>query len=339
MIPLPGDASNRRYCRLSYKTDSTTHSLMLMVLSDPEQFKSPEEIGSESSCHLSELPFINLQKHLSRCYIAVPKLFFYDEKRGWLLLEDLGNLTLFDQIAPYLHNPKFLLKMYKKAIDTLITIQLEATPVHREPSFAHIRQFDESLFLWEFDHFIEYGIERRLKITLQEDKKKQLRTVFSEIASQLAALPRLFCHRDYHSRNLMITTSDSGAETIRVIDFQDALMGPPHYDLASLLRDSYVDLPEELISRLLEYYLTMWEKRSGKKFDEIPFVASFDLISLQRNLKAAGRFIYIDQVKNKDHLLPFVLPTLEKAKQTLLKYPSLKPLLQLLEDLGALQAR
>ncbi|MFQ5580675.1 MAG: aminoglycoside phosphotransferase family protein [Nitrospiria bacterium] len=326
---LAGDGSNRAYCRLSWKEDDALHSFIVMVLADPEAFKASEEAGSGEVPSIKEIPFINIQKHLLNCKLPVPEIIDSNLEEGWILLEDLGDVTLAQEIEGQLQNRPFLFGYYQKAIDTLITLQIEASSVPNPPTIAHHRQFDQALFLWEFDHFIEYGIEKRKRIVLPKQKKKEIRAYFIEIACHLAEISPVYVHRDYHSRNLMIQPGPEG-KRIRLIDFQDALMGPPQYDLASLLRDSYINLPEELVDALIQYYIEELERRAEKPVERERFRELFDLASIQRNLKAAGRFVYFDQVKHKSQFLLNVPPTLLKVKHNLLKYEKLRPLHHLL---------
>ena len=316
VVRLPGDASNRAYYRVSWEGSK---SLILMVMSEPEGFKKSEEAVSGTDSPITELPFINIHRHLESCHVRVPKIVHYDSTIGWLLLEDIGNEMLSDRPV---------LELYQKAIDTLIHMQRFATPM-TTPTLAHGRAFDQSLFIWEFDHFIEYGIEKAgppaAGLLISEKDRGLIRGAFADIALRLAMLPQVFTHRDYHSRNLMIQS-----DTICVIDFQDALMGPCQYDLASLLRDSYIDLPEETIDRLISYYIAQWQNETGEKINLDRFREIFDLISIQRNLKAAGRFVYIDQVKNNPKFLPYVPTTLAKVKRNLEKHKRLKPLHEVL---------
>ncbi|HIE65801.1 MAG: phosphotransferase [Nitrospira sp.] len=327
--PLAGDASNRSYCRLSWRENNSFHSFVVMVLADPEAFKASEEAGSGEAPPIEEIPFINIQKHLLACKLPVPEIIDSNLPEGWLLLEDLGDVTLAQEIEGQLQNRPLLLNYYQKAIDVLITLQVEASPVPNSPSFAHLRQYDQALFLWEFDHFIEYGVEKRKGIVLPKKEKEAIRAGFLEIACRLANIPAVYTHRDYHSRNLMIQ-SGLGGKRVRLIDFQDALMGPPHYDLASLLRDSYIDLPEALVDELILYYIEKSEQRTKTVIELETFRELFDLVSIQRNLKAAGRFVYFDQVKHKSQYLSHVPPTLAKVKRNLLKYAKLFPLHRLL---------
>lgn len=329
---LPGDASNRAYHRVSWKTNGSTRSLILMVLAAPEGFKASEEAVSGAPIQITELPFINIQRHLHACKVAVPEILFYDAARGWMLLEDLGDITLAQELKEKANGDESVLKdYYRKAIDTLLTIQTDATPDPSGGCIAHHRAFDQALFLWEFDHFIEYGIEARSGKPIPIKQREAIRAYFSDISLRLASLPQVFTHRDYHSRNLMIQSGPGGA-AIRVIDFQDALMGPPQYDLASLLRDSYIDLPERAIDELIGYYLQRREARSGERVQAEMFREYFDLVSLQRNLKAAGRFVYIDRVKQNPNFLQYVAPTLRKVKRNLEKDRRLAPLHALLAE-------
>jgi len=331
--PLQGDASSRLYYRLFWGEPGLEHRCILMAMAHSEGAKLSEEAESGAASEIQEMPFINVQRHLSSCQIAVPRIFHYDKEMGWLFLEDLGDTTFAEKATEDLHHRTRLLDDYKKAIDVLIGIQFKATPLPKteNTSMAHQRCFDQALFEWEFEHFLEYGIEARNGSILPLGKKKALQNAFSGIARDLAALPKVFVHRDYHGRNLMVQATPEGFK-LCVIDFQDALMGPAQYDLASLLRDSYIDLPETVVDALFFYYAEKWEARSGRLLDRPFFRKAFDLMSLQRNLKAAGRFVFIDRVKKKSHLLKYVVPTLVKVRRNLTKYPELRQLHALLAD-------
>jgi aminoglycoside/choline kinase family phosphotransferase len=332
VAPLAGDASNRKYYRVSWKHSGNVRSLILMVLAEPENFKASEEAVSPHPPPVTELPFINIQRHLYACGVSVPTILHYDAEKGWILLEDLGDITLAHEIMKHPLDAEPVSALYQKAINELIRIQREATFKTAITSLAHYRSFDQSLFMWEFDHFIEYGIEKREGVTLPDKRKQAIRAFFSDMALRLATLPPVFTHRDYHSRNLMVQYQGNTSAHIRVIDFQDALMGPCQYDLASLLRDSYIDLPDPVINHLISYYLGQWEEQTGEKISKDSFCEMFDWVSIQRNLKAAGRFVYIDQVKKNPHYLPFVSATLLKVKRNLEKDKRLTPLRDLLSE-------
>lgn len=322
MAPLAGDASNRRYFRLEL-AGGPPHSLVLMQLASPEAFKQSEEAVSAHASPITELPFINILNHLTKANADVPVLHYYDQAAGLLYLEDLGDVTLAmsSQDATSPDTPK----LYRNAVDALVRLHLKATFPANPACLAFGRAFDSPLLMWEFDHFIEYGIEKRAGRPLPEGDRNAIRTEMQKIADLLAAEPRVFTHRDYHSRNLMVQEESR----IRMIDFQDALMGPASYDLASLLRDSYLSLDEELIEELLVRYLEERAK-AGAPLERRTFMRVFDLTSIQRNLKAAGRFVYILMEKDNDRYMPFVPRTLGYVKKNFERHRSLHPLRKIL---------
>ncbi len=315
---LKGDASNRTYFRLHFKPGSRPQTVVLMELAEPEAFKRSEEAVS-GAASTDELPFLNIQRYLSDRGVAVPIVHAYDVAAGRLVLEDLGDCTLFDAVANA--DPGRVADLYRQAIDELVTIQTPQPPPARG-CLAFTRRFDHALLMWEFDHFLEYGIEARNGTAVPSAPREAIRRAFSRIAAELAAAPAMFVHRDYHSRNLMLS-----GDRLRVIDFQDALTGPPTYDLASLLRDSYVTLDQDLIDRLVAYYLSV---APGPTPDPSAFRRLFDITGFQRNLKAAGRFIYIEKVKGRATHVPYVAPTLRSARRVLTAYPDLAELRDLL---------
>jgi len=314
LAPLAGDASNRRYFRIQLG-GGPPHSLILMQLASPEAFKQSEEAVSAAASPITELPFVNILNHLAKADVAVPDLHYYDQAAGLLYLEDLGDVMLAQacQDATSPDTPD----LYRQAVDVLVRLHLKATFPADPTCLAFGRAFDVPLLMWEFDHFIEYGIEKRSGRALPDADRHVIRSEMRKIAALLAAEPRVFTHRDYHSRNLMVLE-----ERIRVLDFQDALMGPATYDLASLLRDSYLSLDEELIEELLVRYLEQ-RARAGAPLDRQTFMRLFDLTSIQRNLKAAGRFVYILLEKNNDRYMPYVPRTLGNVKKNLERYRSL----------------
>ena len=317
MAPLAGDASNRRYFRVEL-AGGPPHTLMLMQLASPEAFKQSEEAVSGAAPPITELPFVNILSHLAKADVAVPSLYYYDKAAGLLYLEDLGDMTL-AQACGNAASPETP-DLYRRAVDALIRLHWKASFPADPACLAFGRAFDIPLLMWEFDHFIEYGIEKRAGTVLPEHDRRTIRTELRKIAELLADQPRVFTHRDYHSRNLMVQD-----ERLRVLDFQDALMGPASYDLASLLRDSYLSLDEELIGELVIRYLE-GRAKAGAPLDRLTFMRIFDLTSIQRNLKAAGRFVYILLEKNNDSYIQYVPRTLGYVKRNLDQYRSLHPL-------------
>ena len=325
-VPLAGDASNRRYFRLHLSMASIS-SLILMQLADPEGFKASEEAVSGSGVEFTELPFINILKHLQMSKVQVPVLYYYDEPGGLLYLEDFGDVTLAQACRE--SSLGTVERLYRQAIDQLVQLHLQASHPSPLPCVAFTRSFDVALYMWEFDHFLEYGIVARQGKPMCSEDYVPVREEFQKMAEWLAVQPQVFSHRDYHSRNLMVDR-----ERLGIIDFQDALMGPVTYDLASLLRDSYIALDESLINRLVTRYvegicqgLSSTQRAAMLLNDSQAFRRLFDITSIQRNLKAAGRFVYIDRVKGNPGFLASIPQTLKNVRANLDKYPQLHRLL------------
>ena len=315
LAPLPGDASNRRYFRLGL---SGGRSAILMQLAEPEAFKQSEEAVS-SAVTVTELPFLNVHRHLAKAGVAVPALYHYDQVAGLLYLEDFGDLLLVQACegAPARETAAH----YHRAIETLVRIHTTATSPADPNCVAFHRAFDVPLLMWEFDHFLEYGVAARHGKPMCAEDFQPVRGAFQSIAELIAGQPRVFTHRDYHSRNLMVE-----GDRLGVLDFQDALLGPAGYDLASLLRDAYIALDESLIDELIAAYLDRMEQSGDGLGDRAAFRRLFDLTSIQRNLKAAGRFVYIDRVKKNPKFLADIPRVLGYVRRNLAKYPELAPL-------------
>jgi aminoglycoside/choline kinase family phosphotransferase len=321
LAPLAGDASNRRYFRihLTGEPNRRPASVILMQLAEPEAFKASEEAVSGGGAHIQELPFVNILRHLAKAGVSVPTLYYYDQAAGLLYLEDFGDLTLME--ACQQASADDLLARYKQAIDDLVRIHSRATAPADPGCIAFHRGFDPALLMWEFEHFLEYGVVARNGKPMCSDDYPIIQAEFRKIAEFIAGQPRVFTHRDYHSRNLMVDGTRIG-----VIDFQDALMGPAAYDLASLLRDAYIQLDEAVVDELVAYYLERFPNPEAFEIDRRGFRHAFDLTSIQRNLKAAGRFVYIDRVKHNPKFLSDIPRVLGYVRRNFEKYPELATL-------------
>jgi aminoglycoside/choline kinase family phosphotransferase len=212
-----------------------------------------------------------------------------------MVLEDLGDemletrLLAGDAPAP----------LYERAIDQLARLRAHAE-ARPGGCVAFTRSFDADLYRWELEHFVEWGLEAWKGARLSPAERAVCDGAFDRIARALEAEPKGFTHRDYQSRNLMVLPSGEQA----VIDFQDALLGPRQYDLVALLRDSYVELEPALVEAMLRRYLDRLEAEGGPRLAYGPFRELFDLLTVQRKLKDAGRFVFIDRVrKNPDFLV------------------------------------
>jgi aminoglycoside/choline kinase family phosphotransferase len=317
VLRLEGDASDRRYFRV--RTPDNLPDYVVMEILRLESALKSEEVTLYHDV-AGELPFLNLQRYLKRLGLPVPQVHRYDADARLMLLEDLGETLLWDVAHA---DPAKALPFYEAAVDLLVRMQARATRDDRGPRecFAFRQRFEEALLVWEFDHFLEYGVQKK-GIAIAEDDLAIIRGEFGKIARAIASAPVVFTHRDYHSRNLMVTGAGLG-----IIDFQDALLGPPTYDLASLLRDSYVQLPEPMIDGLVARYLAAARAEGipGTE-DAEAFRKLFDRTAIQRNLKAAGRFDYIATVKGNPKFLPCIAPTLGYVAKNLARDPSLADL-------------
>lgn len=309
---LPGDASNRSY----YRLQGGGRSSIAMVLAEADPHKAAEEINKDSGT-LTELPFTNVLRFLKARALPAPTLLYDGQNEGVLLLEDLGDLTLLEVANGLAEAGREAL--YAKAVDLLVPFQKEGTG-HESSFIGYKRRFDKDLLYWEFHHFLEYGIEKK-GIVVDPADRTRLDQTFRELSDRIAGIPEVLVHRDYHSRNLMLFEDE-----LAIIDFQDALMGPAPYDLASLLRDSYIAVGEGVVDRLVERYRRNAGDAGIGKWGADEFREWFDLVSVQRNLKAAGRFDYIDQVKGNPKFLADIPRTLSYVSGNLKKHESLKGL-------------
>ncbi|RYZ69940.1 MAG: DUF1679 domain-containing protein [Proteobacteria bacterium] len=312
---LPGDASARRYFRV--ETDSKR---MILMRTDP----FPSEGMS--------LPFLLQQKHLQSSGIDVPQVIDLDPTLGFILLEDLGDVTLLRHLQD-VTSKEVERDIYERVIDSLIDLQVQASPnAHpgvTNPAFG--LRFDHEKLMWEMEFMIEHFYHGYLARTFAPEDLALLRSQLSQICDHLAAIPTVFTHRDFHCRNVMVTpTGAPDLNRFVMIDFQDGRMGPPQYDLASLLKDSYYQLEEVQIQRLLDYYIARYEALSGMKLNREEFMLGFDLMSVQRNLKAIGSFASFLQKRGNPGYLKYIGNTFENVRRTLLKYPQYSRLREVL---------
>lgn len=278
---LAGDASAREFHRVEFTGASRPRSLVVMHYLEYDP----------AAAHA----FHGVRDTLERAGVRVPRCHAHDGPLA--LLEDFGDLTLEHAVAGSLDDDRSL-ALYRDAIDTLIDIQFGPMSGPRGGCPAFDLAFDEEKLMWELDFFIKNAIEIFTAKSLSPRDDEFIRGRLGEIVSRLASQPRLFTHRDYHSRNLMVTDAGLG-----VIDFQDARLGLLQYDLVSLLEDSYVGLPRDVVNELKKYYIHKAATRRGEPFDEDEFENIYRLMTIQRSLKAAGSFAFLDCVKKKDRYL------------------------------------
>lgn len=311
---LKGDASNRSY----YRVGQPPRSWVLMVMPPEASKKSEEATKGEPP---AELPFVNVHRYLQRLQVRVPAILRYDEPAGMMVLEDLGDVTF--EMA--LEGGKRRDELYARAVELLARLRARAER-ERDPScLAFTRAFDEDLYDWELHHFREWGLEVWSGKKPTTAERAELDRFFRQIAARLAEEPRGFTHRDYQSRNIMVKDGD-----LVVIDFQDALLGPRQYDLVALLRDSYVELDLAFVDRMLDHYLQAFQRESGEAIDPRPFKDFFDLLTVQRKLKDAGRFVFIDRVKGNPGFLVSIPASLRYVREAFARRADLAELHEVL---------
>lgn len=317
--PMPGGASLRRFFRVRFtdERDATSGDLpgaVAMFFPDPE---TPEEVSAETGTPPREWPFLEVRALLEARGIAVPRLIGSDCAAGWLLVEDLGDVTLAERLRVA---PEQKPQLYQQAVRDLARAQLALADLP-EASIVRARRFDSSLLLWEIEHFREFGLEAR-GITPSGEQAQCFIRCASEIADAIAALPLGFVHRDYQSRNLMLHPRDVGAEQLFWIDFQDALLGPCAYDLVALLGDSYQSFDDAFVEERLADFA---EARGLGHAALRQLRREFDLITVQRKLKDAGRFVFIQHKKGDSSYLRFIEPSLRLVQRAMQRLDDLEP--------------
>lgn len=308
---LAGHASARTYWRGTWDAG---RSVVVMVL-PPDA--PPDEIGRAGQ-PLGPAPFVDVQSYLQRIGVRVPAILGWNQAEGWVVLEDLGDDMMVSRLAAGASPGP----LYRAAIDQLAAMRV-AAEAHPDPDCVAFRRcYDRDLYAWELEHFLEWVLTADRRATLSSAEDAVVARHFDAIADRLAGEPLGFTHRDYQSRNLMLLPGDRQV----VIDFQDALLGPRHYDLVALLRDSYVRLDQRFITEMVRHYLQACQAAGGAAPPEGPFRELFDLLTVQRKLKDAGRFVYLDRVKGNPDFLKFVPVALDYVRQAFSRLPALAEL-------------
>jgi aminoglycoside/choline kinase family phosphotransferase len=302
VVPLTGDASDRRYYRVIVPDEP---SIVLSLYSAPFAFES--------------LSFVNVARLMKEMPTPIPAVLGHAEDLGVLALEDLGDVTLQAHLGAA--TPAEHAARYRQAVALIATMQKRGAELADPTYLPYGIAFDVEKLTWELDFFTKHFIEAYRGVVIADDAREDLRREFRSVIEELAAEPRVLCHRDYHSRNLMLHQ-----DQLFIIDFQDARMGPDTYDLVSLLRDSYVDLPEQTVDELIAYFLAL----KGLTGTESAFRRRFDLMALQRNLKALGTFGYQTTARRNPVYIQYIPRTLRYVRQNLSNLPQFVRLRNLL---------
>lgn len=302
--PASADASFRRYFRIDVNGESR-----ILMDAPPER----------EDCR----PYVAVTELLERAGIHVPAIHARDLDSGFLLLEDLGVRCYLDELDTDSANA-----LYDDALDALLRMQ-ERVPLETVP------EYDTSLVMQELALFDEWFLARHLGIDTDGKIAETLSRSFSLLADRFERQPKVFVHRDYHSRNLMRTRERNPG----VLDFQDAVAGPAVYDLISLFRDVYIEWPTSRVEAwMLEYHRRALSRGVPVAADRATFLSDADLVGAQRHLKVAGIFCRLFYRDAKPDYLRDIPLTLRYLMRECERQPELDELGALLDDLDV-QAR
>ncbi len=295
LAPASADASFRRYFRVT-RPDGT------FVAMDAPPGK--EDVG----------PYLQVAGMLGAIGVHAPRVLARNADDGFLLLTDLGATTYLDDLADRRRGPA----LYADAIAALVRIQARGSE-HAQ----RLPPYDEKLLRFEMSLFQDWLLGRHLGLELDAADARQLAAVCDLLVASALAQPRVFVHRDYHSRNLMVCPGDNPG----ILDFQDAVHGPLTYDLVSLLRDCYIAWPpEQVVAWALEFRRQASVAGLEAGADEAGFLRWFDLMGVQRHLKASGIFARLWHRDGKAGYLPDVPRTLEYVEQACARHADLAAL-------------
>ena len=271
-----------------------------MVLMSWEPFTQPENY-----------PFLNVQSHLARVDVRVPKVEALSPELGVVLLEDLGDLTLERKFWEN-QNQELALPYYAQAVDELIKIHFLSSRPVTPPSLCQQTKFDTAKFMWEMNYAREHFLEKVGGVKLSSGDGQKLNAELLSICETLDRQPKFVCHRDYHSRNLMLKLG-----RIYVIDFQDARLGPIQYDLVSLVHDSCVNLSPESIDKIKKDYIQKARAAGPKDAVRPDFEEIFQIQLIQRCFKACGSFASFYNMRNDTRYLKYIQNTVNLVANTL----------------------
>ena len=291
------DASFRQYFRVTNNKDNKTYIVM----------DAPPE---KEDCH----PFLLVTDLIRSVGVNAPDVISLDIQQGFLLLDDLGNKPYLDHLDQNSAD-----NLYTDAIDALVKMQTID---------GILPAYDEQLLQTEMDLFETWYLNRHLDIQLDEIQKASLDSVFKTLIQNAIEQPQVFVHRDYHSRNLMITDKNNPG----VIDYQDAVIGPITYDLVSLLKDCYIEWPREKVELWLELYLA--RITPARLIDRDTLIRWFDLMGVQRHLKVLGIFARLNYRDGKSQYINDLPLTLKYVLDTCDQYDELQPLRLLFEEIS-----
>ena len=291
------DASFRSYYRIRSNNDTK-------IIMDAPPEKEP----------LS--PFLDITKRLSKANINVPEIFELDEDLGFILMSDLGKTKYLDKL-----NDETVYCLYTDAMDTIHKMQTEV-------DVSNLKNFDSKELITEMNLFKDWFLKKHLNHNFDNEGLNNIQECFDSITKIILEIPTTFVHRDFHSRNLMITDSNNPG----VLDYQDALIGPITYDAVSLLKDCYVNWDKKLIAEMLStYYKKIKADYNNIEFDEFSFW--FDVVGLQRHFKAIGIFSRLNYRDNKITFMQDIPRTYKYVDEVVNKYTELTSVKEILNEM------
>ncbi len=298
--PASADASFRRYFRL---TDPVNKDSKIIMDAPPEKEDSH--------------PFIRIALSLAQAGLNVPVVYAQNFELGFFLLSDLGKVDYLSEI-----NEANADQLYSDAMQTLLQIQANTDMV--------LPEYDSVLLNQEMQLFTDWFLLKHRQLELQPQQHAMLNETYGFLTESALSQPQVCVHRDYHSRNLMVSQQQNPG----VLDFQDAVLGPITYDLVSLLRDCYVAWPQQKVEQWLkQFHLMLSEKDILPTTDFMQFERWFDLMGIQRHLKAVGIFSRLNYRDAKPGYLNDIPRTLGYVSMVSSKYPQLKAFNQFIEPL------
>ena len=309
VLPLTGDASDRRYYRVLLKSGD---SLVLALHAGAIEYAS--------------LPFVRVWELMRAIPLPVPELLHHSNALGIIAQEDLGDVTLQAHLGAATADQHAAL--YRQAVSFIAVLQQRGAELASNDFPPYKVAFDTDKLAWELEFFYKYFVRQYRGMSPSVAVQQALSIEWASMVEELAGERRVLCHRDYHSRNLMLHSG-----SLFIIDFQDARMGPDTYDLVSLLRDSYVDLTSAQVDELLAYFLALTHGPVVAVDAAEEFRRRFDLMALQRNLKALGTFGYQTVTRGNPVYIQYIPRTLNYVRANLSKYPRFSRLHELLADI------
>jgi len=320
IVALKGDASTRRFWRVAIDAAATAPATAILVDLGPDDLPLYARALNLYREPLAEPPWLNVHRFLESIGAPVAALYAAAPRERLLLIEDLGENSLFAAAAA---DPANAADLYRAAVDELLRLHVEGTARRGDHCVAFSVAYDQRLFGWELERFIEAG----LREVAPGADPEPFRHEVAALAARLGQSPRVFSHRDYHGHNLFVQDRGSGP-IIRMIDFQDALMAPAAQDLAVLLttRDTARIITPAIEDRLLLYYLAGLARRHVPTPGRTYFLEDYRLCVIQHALKTIGAFTRLER-EGRGGYAQFIPHCIAQARRMLARgpgYPLLK---------------